>query len=61
LELTEKQKKRAADVLTDTGKIIFTASVVGPFFQNAPVSLAFIVAGVIIAAGLYVTALLLDQ
>ena len=42
-------------------KIIFTASVVGPFFQNAPVSLSFIVAGVIIAAGLYVTALLLYQ
>lgn len=61
MELTEKPKKRAADVLTDTGKIIFTASVGGPFFQNAPVSLAFIIVGVIIAAGLYVTALLLDQ
>jgi len=61
LELTEKQKKRGADILTDTGKIIFTASVVAPFFQNAPVSSSFIIAGVIIAVGLYVTALFLNQ
>jgi len=54
-------KEAAADILTDTGKIVFTASVVAPFFQNAPVSSSFIVAGVIIAVGLYVTALFLDQ
>ena len=60
VELKEKQRKRAADILTDTGKIIFTASVVAPFFQNAPVSSSFIASGVVIAVGLYV-ALFLDQ
>ena len=61
MELTETQRKRAADILTDTGKIIFTASVVAPFFQNAQVGSSFIVAGVVIAAGLYVIALFVDQ
>ena len=61
VELTEKQRKRAADILTDTGKIIFTGSVVAPFFQNAPVGSSFIFAGVIVAVGLYVTAFFLDQ
>jgi hypothetical protein len=61
LELTEKQRKRAADVLTDTGKIVFTASVVAPFFQNAPVKPVFIGAGVVIAVALYVVALFLDR
>ena len=61
MELTEKQRKRVADILTDTGKIIFTASVVAPFFQNAPVRPSLIVAGVVIAVVLYVIAVLLDQ
>jgi len=61
LVLTEKQRKRAADVLTDTGKIIFTASVVAPFFQNAPVRPSLIVGGVAIAVALYIIALFLDQ
>jgi hypothetical protein len=57
LELTEKQRKRIADVLTDTGKIVFTASVVAPFFQNAPVKPWLVIAGVVTAVALYVTAL----
>ena len=61
MELTEKQRKRSADILTDTGKIIFTASVVAPFFQNAPVSSSFIASGVVNPVGLYVIALFLDQ
>jgi len=61
LELTEKQRKRVADILTDTGKIIFTASVIAPFFQNAPVRPLLIVAGVMIAVALYVIAVFLDQ
>jgi hypothetical protein len=61
LRLTEKQRKRIADVLTDTGKIIFTASVVAPFFQNAPVRPVLVAAGVSIAAALYVIALFIDQ
>ena len=61
VELKEKQRKRAADILTDTGKIIFTASVVAPFFQNAPVSSSFIASGVVNPVGLYVIALFLDQ
>lgn len=61
MELTEKQRKRIADILTDTGKIIFTASVVAPFFQNAPVRFWLIVAGVVIAVALYAIAVFLDQ
>ena len=61
LDLTEKRRKRVADVLTDTGKIIFTASVVAPFFQNAPVKPLLVVAGVVIAVALYIIALFLDR
>lgn len=61
MNLTEKQRKRVADVLTDTGKIIFTASVVAPFFQNAPVRSWLVATGVVIAVALYVVALFLDQ
>jgi hypothetical protein len=52
LELTEKQRKRIADVLTDTGKIVFTAPVVAPFFQNAPVKPWLVIAGVVTAVAL---------
>ena len=36
--LNEKQKKRIADILTDTGKIIFATSVIAPLFHQLKIN-----------------------
>ena len=59
--LNEKQKKRIADILTDTGKIIFATSVIAPFFQQFKINPILVVLGFIISIAVYLLAILIEK
>jgi len=59
--LNEKQKKRIADILTDTGKIIFATSVIAPFFQQFKINPILVVLGFIISIAVYLLAIFIEK
>jgi len=61
LVLNEKQKKRIADILTDTGKIIFATSVIAPLFQQVKIRLILVILGILIAVIVYLLAIIIEK
>ena len=59
--LNEKQKKRIADILTDTGKIIFATSVIAPLFQQVKIRLILVILGILIAVIVYLLAIIIEK
>jgi len=59
--LNEKQKKRIADILTDTGKIIFAASVIAPLFQQVEIRPILAITGILISVIVYLIAIFIEK
>ena len=59
--LNEKQKKRIADILTDTGKIIFATSVIAPLFQQFKINPMLVVLGLFISVIVYLLAIFIEK
>lgn len=59
--LNEKQKKRIADILTDTGKIIFATSVIAPLFQQFKTRPALVVLGLLLSIIVYLLAIFIEK
>ena len=59
--LNEKQKKRIADILTDTGKIIFATSVIVPLFQQFKINPILVVLGLLISIVVYLLAIFIEK
>jgi len=59
--LNEKQKKRIADILTDTGKIIFATSVIAPLFQQFKINPIVVILGLMISIIVYVLAIFIEK
>jgi len=59
--LNEKQKKRIADILTDTGKIIFATSVIAPLFHQLKINIILVVLGIIISVFVYLLAIFIEK
>lgn len=59
--LNEKQKKRIADILTDTGKIIFATSVIAPLFQQLKINPIVVTLGVVISIVVYLLAIFIEK
>jgi hypothetical protein len=59
--LNEKQKKRIADILTDTGKIIFATSVIAPLFQEFKINPIVVTLGVVISIIVYLLAISIEK
>ena len=60
-KLNERQKKRIADILTDTGKIVFAASVIAPLFQRLEVRPISVIFGISISVVVYLLAILIER
>ncbi len=61
VKLSNNQKRRIADILTDTGKIIFAASVIAPIFQEAKISIYLVITGIGVSVCVYLLAILLEK
>ena len=59
--LNEKQRKRIADILMDTGKIIFATSVIAPLFQQLKIRPILVVAGLIISIVVYLLSIFIEK
>ena len=59
--LNEKQKKRIADILTDTGKIIFATSVIVPLFQQFKINPILVILGLLISVIIYLLAISIER
>ena len=59
--LNEKQKKRIADILTDTGKIIFATSVIAPLFQQFKTRPILVILGLLISIIVYLLAIFIEK
>ena len=59
--LNEKQKKRIADILTDTGKIIFATSVIAPLFQQFKARPILVILGILISISVYLLAIFIEK
>lgn len=59
--LNEKQRKRIADILTETGKIIFAASVVAPLFQQLKIRPILVILGILISVIVYLLAIIIEK
>ena len=59
--LNEKQKKRIADILTDTGKIIFATSVIVPLFQQFKINPILVILGLLISVIIYLLAIFIER
>jgi hypothetical protein len=59
--LNEKQKKRIADILSDTGKIIFATSVIAPLFQQFKINPILVSLGVLISIIVYLLAIFIEK
>jgi len=59
--LNEKQKKRIADILTDTGKIIFPTSVIAPLFQQLKIRAILVILGIFISVIVYLLAIIIEK
>jgi len=59
--LNENQKKRIADILTDTGKIIFATSVIAPLFHQLKINPILVFLGVIISVFVYLLAIFIEK
>ena len=59
--LNERQKKRVADILTDTGKIIFATSVIVPLFQQFKINPILVVLGLLISIIVYLLAIFIEK
>ena len=59
--LNEKQKKRIADILTDTGKIIFATSVIAPLFQQFKINPIVVLLGIAISIIVYLLAIFIEK
>jgi len=59
--LNEKQKKRIADILTDTGKIIFATSVIAPLFQQLKIRPILVILGIFISVIVYLLAIIVEK
>lgn len=59
--LNEKQKKRIADILTDTGKIIFATSVIAPLFHQFEINPILVVIGMLISIVVYILAIFVEK
>ncbi|MBC8420445.1 MAG: hypothetical protein H8E10_17820 [Desulfobacterales bacterium] len=59
--LNEKQKKRIADILSDTGKITFATSVIAPLFHELKIRPILVVLGVLISIVVYLLAILIEK
>jgi len=59
--MNKKQRVRLSNILTNVGQVIFTASVIGPFFQGANISLPVLIIGIATAFILFIIALLLER
>jgi len=59
--LNEKQKKRIADILTDTGKIIFATSVIVPLFQQFKINPILVVLGLLISIIVYLPSIFIEK
>jgi hypothetical protein len=61
VSLNEKQKKRIADILTDSGKIIFATSVIVPFFQQFKIRPILVFIGFLISIIVYLLAIFIEK
>jgi hypothetical protein len=59
--LNEKQKKRIADILTDTGKIIFATPVIAPLFQQLKIRPILVILGIFISVIVYLLAIIIEK
>jgi len=59
--LNEKQKKRIADILTDTGKIIFATSVIAPLFQQFKTRPILVILSLLISIIVYLLAIFIEK
>ena len=59
--LNEKQKKRIADILTDSGKIIFATSVIAPLFQQFNINPILIGLGLLISLIVFLLAIFVER
>ena len=61
MDLNVKQKKRIADILTDSGKIIFATSVIVPLFQELKIRPILVFIGFLISIIVYVLAIFIEK
>lgn len=59
--LNEKQEKRIADILTDTGKIIFATSVIAPLFQQFKTRPTSVILGLLLSIIVYLIAIFIEK
>lgn len=61
VKLNRSQKVRIANILTDTGKIIFATSVIAPIFQGAKIHYSLVLIGIAISICTYLIAIYLEK
>ncbi|MBI4778312.1 hypothetical protein HY792_05285 [Candidatus Desantisbacteria bacterium] len=61
MKLNSSQRTRIANILTDTGKIVFAASVISPIFQGMNIHFSLVLTGIAISICTYLVAIYFEK